>query len=445
MRVLALLVTLGLAASAWYAPKIKAKRVAARIGHDLIVPAPRDRIQIGIRERALGLQLAGYDELIANGEDDAEFYRGRIRVGFQLGATVIGHEGLSKLVQLQVQDYLEHQERIDPDGSFLRRVMRGWIDSQLSDQSAFYRRVSVLMFQVAKHDKKALADLLDYTRQGPFFSQYFPFARIHAVSWTAVEPLVKHYFADGKLEAVVEAGYTLLWYESVYGVGTELLDRHLDDVREALKEIRAKLRAPNRNNHILLGSGIAGIRAMALLAMRGDADFIKILENAQPVEMPYHVKHLRAAKVVIGADAWPRPGQKHFDRLDPELQDFLFRTAAAHAGLLRRQLQAGHDPVLADRLAATLKFARAGYQSAGALMRSTLLLVLHRHGTESDRSELDEAFKAGGYPSLYASCVRPPQNPARVYLPAMNAPGIWPPAMAAVNLAYEDPSPVFQR
>ena len=418
MRIVAVLATLALAASAWYAPTVREARRSDISRAPFVVADPVERIRVGEREASLGVQLAGYDQLLRDGSEDPAHVRGKIRTCLLLGAAVDRQPGLSQLVQKEIAAYVEHHERIDPDGSFLRGLMREWLELKVEDRDVFYQRVSVLIFEASKGDKKALAELLAYNERGPFYSQFFPFARLHALSWKVVDPMVRYQFArPGNIQGMIEASYTLLWYESVFGVGTELLDQHLDDIRDAFKAFRGKLARPNRNDNVLLSTGVSAVRGMALLAMRGDRDFATILRSAEPIEMPYHIKHLEAARFALGK--MPRPGQKVFEELDADVRDFLFYAASARAGLLRRQLAEQDDPDAADRLDAALKMVRAGHQSTSPLMRGVLFMVLYRVGTDADRARVDEVLAGGGIPGLYAASIKPPANPAASFFPAL--------------------------
>ena len=445
MRLVAVLATLILAASAWYAPTIRAGKTASFAASEFAVSDPAERVRIGKKERALGIQLAGYDELINGGSKDPAHRLGRIRIGILLGAAVDAHKGLGELVQAQIRDYIEHRETIDPDGSFIRELMRDWIRLKTQNPDHFYQRVAVLIFRAAAGEKDALTELLKYNERGPFYSQFFPFVRSHFLRWNVVEPFVKYQLErldDKDIYGFVEASYTLLLYESIFGVGTELLDSNLDEIRDAMKTVYGRLARPDPTNRLLIGAGVSVLRGMTILALRGDRDFRKILIQAEPVEMPYHLEYLAVAKTALGP--LPRPGQREFDGLEPELQTFLFRIAAVRAGLIRRALGSNDDPALADQLDAMLKFVRVGYQTAAPLARGPMLLMLCKVGTDADRARIDEALVGGNIPALVASSLKRPEDPIRLMLPAINSPLTWPGALAAVSISSGNDAPLFQ-
>ena len=131
-------------------------------------------------------------------------------------------------------------------GSFLAEVIETWGRERLQfpweHRLGFYARASVAIYLAARGDA-AGRDMLSRLAENPrFYQEVFPYYRRYRPSWPAVEPMVVHFLEHGGLGARVEAGVTLLEYNALFGVGDELVDRHLNDIHAAITEVRDRLR-----------------------------------------------------------------------------------------------------------------------------------------------------------------------------------------------------------
>ncbi|MDH3590775.1 MAG: hypothetical protein OER88_02790, partial [Planctomycetota bacterium] len=340
--------------------------------------------------------------------------------------------------------YLAQRARIDPDGSFLKEMMNEWIDLRLQ-HTGFYARASLAMFLATVNDPRGHEMMKGFSQKGPYFSQFFPFVRAHLVHWNAVEPMVRHYLETGDVEGKTEAGYTLLVYEAIFELGRDLLDKHEADIREAFLTIRRQLRAPDRRNPILLSVGTTAMQGLAMLALRGDKGVRTVLRKMRPVEVPFHVEPMRAARYVAGIKPYPRPTSNAFLNLPDSEQLYLWRGSHLRAAVFHRELASDARPEVADDFREAMKFVRASYQTNHFLLRGTALVVLNRVGTERDKEVIEQALAGGGIPSLYATCLLDPEDPVPTLLPAVGSMAAWTAALAAVTLAGVGENSALQR
>ena len=448
MRILLGLVAVGLAASAHYAPRLHAERPGSLPLEGFVTDDPIERAAWGDEHRSLGSALSGYEEAHAASGDD-ELLRQRIRVGLLIGAVALGQPGLHELVRVQTTDYLERRGEIDPDGTFIRGVVREWLDERVNfdwlHRQGFYSRASASIYLSARRQEAGRKMLWTLVSEGRFYREFFPYVRRKHPSWPAVEPLVRHYLEKGGLGGLggrVEAGVTLLDYYVLFGVGKELLDRWLPDIRDAIREMRVRLRSGEPDDETS-AIGPHAILGLAMLANLGYPEERRALERAEIHRYGPVANVLRVAWIETGKLSFEshRPGSRDFDLL-LEASDFYSRAAAHRAALIRRGLLDGKQ----EELARLLAILEAGFDGAHMPTRvyclHALVAIDDELGQRLARRAVDERSVISVTAGVLLDDVK---DRVAVFLPALMSPMPDTSALAAASLLDLDTGPALQR
>lgn len=445
MRILTAAAVAALLASAYLAPRHHARREPALPTDRFVSKDPLAMVRDGEADRALGVAMAGYEDRLRDHPEDLDALRGRIRTGFLIASVGVSQPQLEATVQAQIEAYLQNRSKIDPDGSFLRGVLEGWIAGRLelpSDKPAgFYAGTAAAIFTAARGDPKAVETLFDRARRGPFYTLFFPFARRDHPAWPAVEPLVVHYLEHGDLPARVEAGVTLLDYNGLFDVGGDLVDRFLPVIRSSIREMRERVRT-----FVDEGSSEAGraaILGMALLANRGEADEMRRLTEAKDErELKFYAPFAdtaRIARLCVGLDDFASLGPLtvRFKDLDPFDQELYYVAAAHRATRLCRD--GGSAPELLDLI-------EAAFDGNVPSARVSAIQVLLRLAPERGDALVARAIDAHAAISIHAGALADYlDDPVALFLPAMGSSMPDLAAIAAASLVDRPLPHVLQR
>ncbi|MHC4547260.1 MAG: hypothetical protein ACYTEZ_00665 [Planctomycetota bacterium] len=444
MRILAGLTVLGLCASAYLAPAYQRERPGS-LPRVEFVDEPAERAARGERERALGVALAGYEDLSAEDPADLEALRARIRVGLLIGAVALGQPGLHELVRVQTDAYLARRAELDPDGSFIRGVLEEWVEQRLhfdwTHRQGFYARVSTAIFLAARDDPRGHDMLMTLVKKGEFYTEFFPYARRLHPGWPAVAPLVRHYLEQGGLAARVEAGVTLLDYKILFGTGQDLWERFGEDIRAAVREMRHRVRTL-RQDPETRGSGETAILGLLMLAALGFPEEGKAVERAtrraylQHADLVFHVGHIWTGRRMFV------PQSPEYKRLDPTAQTYYYRAVAHRAALLTRGLAPGTDEELDD----CLRLLVAGFDGPYSGIRSLSLQVLAALVPEKRPELIRRAIDERNILSITAAALADRlDDPLAVLLPPLQSPEPDYSALAAVTLLDRGDTRPLQR
>lgn len=443
MRIFTALAALGLLASAYLAPRHHEGRATAFSIARFVIPDARERARKGEEARELGVAMDAYKELAEGHPGDLGLLRDRIRTGFLIGAVSLGQADIPELVWTQAKAYVEGRKGIDPDGSLLKGILDRWLDERLHFDMAVsvYPRASTAIYLAARGDAAGREMLFELARRGEtmggFHMQFFPYVRRYHPGWAAVEPLVVHYMEKGDAAARVEAGVALLDYNHLFGVGDELVERHLPSIRAAVREMLDRMRKPANQPS---DAGRAAIFCMALLAMRGEEEEMRTLAAAKSErELLYYVPFadtVRVARVCAGLDPFASMGPLtvRFKDLDPLDQELYFLAVAHLATRAAKQGGFGGTEEILD-------FVEAGFDGntpSKVLAMQMLLRLAPERGKRLVASAMEGRAAMSIYAGVLAGGV---EDPVALYLPALASREPDFAAMAAATLrASEGPS-----
>lgn len=438
MRLLIALAAAALLASAYLAPRHYAGRETGFPIGRFVTTDAWARAREGEAGKELGVAMGGYEDLVRDRPGDLDALRGRIRTGFLIGAVGLGQPGLQDLVRAQADAYLERRAELDPDSSFLRAVVAQWLDGRLRfdwfHQLGFYACAATSILRAARGDPAGREMLLELSRHGDFYVQFFPFARRYHPGWHAAETLIVHYLEHGDLAARVEAGVTLLDYNGLFGVGGDLVERFLPVIRDSVREMRGRVRAFTAEG--ASDAGRASIVGMALLANRGDADEMRLLAEAKSErELLYYAPHadtVRIARMLVGLGDFASMGPltvNHKD-LDSADQEFYYLAAAHRAVRLLKEGGAG-----GGEAQGCLDLVESAFDTSVAQLRVLAMQTLLRLAPERGAALVARALDGRGILGVYAGALADRvEERVAFFLPAMSSPMPDLSALAAVSM-----------
>ncbi len=423
MRILTVLVATALLASAYPATLAHGRREGVFPIDRFVTPDPRARARQGDAAKQLGVARRGYEDLTRDHPGDLDALRGRIRNGFLIGSVGLGQPGLQELVRNEANAYLERRAQLDPDGTFLQEIIAQWLDGRLhfdwSHQAGFYACASTAIFRAARGDAAGRDMLLELSRRGDFFVQFFPFARRFHPGWPAAETLITHYLEHGDLAGRVEAGATLLDYNGLFGVGGDVVERFLPVIRSSVAEMRQRVRAFTAEGGS--DAGRAALIAMALLANRGDAEEMRLLAEAKSErELLLYAPHadaVRIGRMLVGLDGFAAMGPLtvRYKELDAADQDYYYLAAAHRAArVLKEGGQGGAE---------LLDLVETGFDGAVAQQRVFAMQALLRLAPERGAALVARALDGRGVLGVYGGVLSDTtEDRVALFLPAVSSP-----------------------
>jgi hypothetical protein len=438
MRVLNFVAAGVLLASLFLAARHYARRDAAFPMARFVTPDAATRARGGYEAGELGIALSGYEELARERPDDLDTLRGLFRTTLLIGSVGLGQPGIPQRVYAQAEAYLAQRSRMDPDGKFQQSVLRQWVDGRLRvdwyHQAGFYACAATAIFAGARGDPAGLETLTAVRQQGKFFIEFFPFARRYHPGWPIVEPLVVHYLEQPDLEARVEASVTLLDYHALFGVGGDLVDRHLPLIRDSIREMRRRVREFTEEG--TSDAGRAAIVGTALLANRGEEEELRALAAVKGErEIKYYAAHadtVRIARLWTGMESFSTMGPltsrfKDLHEMDQEIYYLGVAHRAAH--LLRQGATAeGEVAPLLDLLESAFD---GTVRNLRLFAMQSLLRLAPARGAALVRRGLDGRGPFAVYAGALADEV---EDPAAIFLPNVASPLPDIAALAAVSL-----------
>lgn len=442
MRLALILAAGGLVASLLLAP-----RYARGIDEDFFWDAdPARRAARGDEEGALGVSLAGYEDLY-RATGDPEALRQRIGTGLLIGAVAMGQEGLAELVQTQVDAYLEHRADLDPDGKFLQEVIEKFVHERLHFDwqtiQGFYARAAAAMFLAARGDT-AGNDMIDKLHgQGTFYAEFFPYVRARHPGWLAVEPSIRRYLEKGDLASRVEAGTTLLNYYILFGVGGDLWKEHRERIRAAFAEMRRRVLG-FAQDPMTLGSGGTALLGMAMVGMLGFEKERRIIARDRPERYAGHADLMKVARVWIGVDGFDTYEQtsRAFRDLLPLAKEHYYGAAAHRLAAIRRGLIEGSK----EEREELLRLLESAFDESNNVTRALALQTLVSLDDERVPTLLQRAIDGRGGFSIDAAALSDDlADPVPVLLPALRTPEPDYSALAAVSLLDRGDTHALQR
>jgi len=437
MRLLTVLAATALLGSAFLASRHYARREESVPIDRFITKDPAARVREGEAAKELGVAMAGYEELLKNHPEDADALRGRIRTAYRLGAVGLGQPRLPEFVYSLAQDYLANRQRIDPDGKFLQEMVRQWVEGRLQldwkKQVGFYARASAAIFTAARGDPRGLDAVLEFTRQGAFYLEFFPFARRYHPAWPVVEPLVTLYLQQDDLGGRVEAGVTLLDYADLFGVGGDLVERFLPVIRDSVREMRERVRVFSDDG--ASDSGRMAIVGMAFLANRGDEEEMRLLnESRNERELARYAPHadaVRIARLWVGLDPFSTMGPLtvRFKDLDPMDQEIYYLAVAHRAAHLLRH--GGPSAEVTD----LLDLLESAYDGLFMPPRVFAMQALLHLAPERGAALVARGLDARGNVAVYAGALADRlDDPVALFLPYIASPTWEVGALSAASL-----------
>jgi hypothetical protein len=440
MRALTALAVAALLASAYLAPRHHARREPDFPIGRFVTADAAVRAREGEAGKALGVTMGAYEDLLRDRPGDPDALKGRIRTGFLIGSVGLGQPGLQDLVRAQALAYLERRKELDPDGTLLKGIVAQWLDGRLHfdwfQQQGFFACAATSILLSAHGDARARDMLLELSRHGAFYIQFFPFARRFHPGWPAAETLILHYLEHGDLAARVEAGVTLLDYHALFGVGSDLVDRFLPVIRASVAEMRQRVRTFTDEG--ASDAGRAALIGMALLANRGDADEMRLLAEAKTErELLFYAPHadtVRIARMLVGLDDFATMGPLtvRYKDLDPADQELYYLAAAHRASRLVKEGGVGGE---SPELAACLDLVESAFDGTIPALRVLSMQALLRLAPARGAALVARALDARGVLAVYGGVLAERlEDPVDLFLPALSSPMPDLAALAAVSL-----------
>lgn len=437
MRLLTFLAAAILLGSLFFASRHYASRQPAFPMGLFVTPDAATRAAPAYAAKELGIALGGYEDLLRERPDDVDALRGSFRTAFTIGSVGLGQPRLPELLHAQTETYLSKRDRIDPDGTFLKDVLHQWVQGRLRvdwyHKAGFYACASTAIFVGARGEPTGREVLLAITQQGNFYLEFFPFARRYHPGWPIVEPLVAHYLEGGDLSGRVEAGVTLLDYHALFGVGGDLVDRHLPAIRDAIREMRKRIRAFSDEG--ASDAGRAAIVGTALLANRGDEEERKVLAEVKGErELLFYASHadtMRLARLWVGLDDFSTMGPltNRYKELHEIDQEIYYLGAAHRAAHLMRKgaAQEEIDPLL--------ELLESSFDAPVANLRVFSMQALLRLAPARGEALVRRGLDGRGPFSVYAGALAGKvDDPTAVFLPYLGHPMPEVAALAASSL-----------
>lgn len=437
MRILAILAAAALLGSLFLAARHYARREASFPVARFVTPDPAARAGKAQEAGQLGVALGGYQDLVRQRPDDLDALRGRFRTTFAIGSVGLGQPELPEMLRAEAETYLARRQELDPDGTFLKDVVRQWVQGRLRldwyHQAGFYACASTAIFLGARGDPKGPETLLAISKQGNFYLEFFPFARRYHPAWPIVEPLVSHYLAQDDPAGRVEAAVTLLDYHALFGVGGELVERHLPALREAIGGMLREVRGFTQRGASEIGR--AAIVGTALLALRGEKEEAELLASVKSereiVFYGAHADTVRIARLWAGFEPFATMGPltSRYKELHEMDQELYYLGAAHRAAHLQRQ--GGHDAEVAELLDLLESAFDSPVPNLRVLAMQAMLRLAPARGAVLVRRGIEGRGAFGVYAGALASKV---DDPVALFLPALSAPMPEIAAIAAASL-----------
>jgi hypothetical protein len=426
-----------LVASAWLAPKLHSERQNASAGPKFGIDDPKERAAAGEREKALGLMLRGYEEILLKDPSDIEAARGFVRGGVILSAVSLGQRDVRHVVMAATQVYANNAKLIDPDGDLMERIIQEWIAIRRAN-SWFLAHASIDIWMASRDVKESQDTLVAFVQKkmGPFWREYFPYCQRHLPSWCGVEPMIRVCLEEGELAAQVNAAVTLMMYRRIYGLGEELWQKHKRAIGAALIQAKSAM-TPNAD---VRSGGSVGGQVLLGLALYDDPTTQRIIARLKPIEHPY------LGRIVTVAQCWS--GAIPLESIDfedrrynvwyPETREFYFRGVMLRYKRLIEQNKLEEAKKLYD---SRVELALISGTTDIRIFSHRVLAATHpERSVELHKSLLD----AGGISSVYGVHGVPGASLAETSLPALSAPDPGFTALAAVGLCRLDGPPPIQ-
>jgi len=436
-----------LAAVVLVASLLLARRYARGIDEELFWDTdPARRAARGEEEGALGVTLAGYEDLFdATGELDA--LRHRILTGMLLGAVAMGQQGLDDLMMTQIESYFERRAELDPDGAFLQEILERWVQERLhfdwQSLRGFYARTSTSMFLAARGDPDGVDMLRKLMENEGFYTEFFPYVRARHPGWLGVEPVIRNYLPKGDLASRVEAGATLLNYYILFGVGEDLWKRHREDIRSAFAEMRRRVLRFSQDP-MTVGSGGTALNGIAMLGLLGFEKERKIIARDRPERYAGHADVMKIARLWTGADSFETVDQtsRVFRDLLPQAKEQYYGAAAHRLAAMHRGLIEGSEEER-DLLTHLLE---AAYDETNNVTRALALQTFVALGAKQAPRLLQRALVGrGGFAIDAAVLADNLADPALIFLPALRTGEPDYASLAAVSLLDRGDGCALQR
>ncbi len=298
---------------------------------------PNERAVWGEQNRSLGAALSAYEQMAMADNDDYEAIWKGIRTGILISGTGYTETGLPGVLRAFLTvDYPRIRPHVDPDGRRLRDTVREWQRLRMKSEQ-FHIKAGTALWLAARGAKEGHDRLKVFFKKGPFYREFFSYAVAERPHWRCVGPVVEHYLTGDDLAGRVEAGVALLEYNALYGVGKELLDRSLRDIRAAFREFKANLK-PGLDL-IEKGRAEVCVFGIALLAQRGYKEERRIIETMweNRLRYPEVAALLRVARMPAGLRDFPvrdtdglRPGKTGFNVLPAQVREYFYRSLVLH-------------------------------------------------------------------------------------------------------------------
>ena len=388
----------------------------------LFADGPAERARLGEEERALGLAMTAYQEMLESDPENAQAQLGLFRASMRTSGVAPQRSDASEVLRGVIGNYLERRERIDPDETVLQQCLHEWIELRMH-HDWYLARASVAMWLATRGNKEAFEEIKDLNRQGPFFRDHFAYAQRYMPNWTGIAPLVEQYLQADDIVARIYAGVTLLQYNRIYGVGQDLLDRHRSTLRASFIEAKANLRPDMGDNT----PSTPGGQTLLGLALLGTKDTRRILERMSPMEHPYLAAVLANARLWAGLDPiekvdFEKPKYRSWSPVD---QEFYFRGAMMRFIDLVRRERAESDPAKKAKLAEQLNVMRDIADRARFFGMTVVRLNAARvyaAAYPEDSSKIHrELLAAGGAESIFGAMVLPRAERIPHLLPVLSA------------------------
>jgi len=329
---LLVLAVAALVASSIGAPAFYEDRPAG-LGRDVFVhESPKSRAEWAKENKALGAALGAYEQMVQADEDDHEAVWQAIRSLLLVSGTGYSeprlHERLAGFLTLE---YPRVRARVDPDGKRLRAAVEEWQRLRLESEQ-LYIKAGTAIWLAARGGEMGRKRIGVFLEKGPFYREFFSYVASERPHWRVVEPVIEHYLTGDDLRGRVEAGTALLEHHALYGVGAELLERSLRDIRAAFREYKAGLK-PGLDP-IEQARAETCVYGLALLARRGHQQERRILVDLweQRLSYPEVAPLLRIARRVARLEEFRslRPGQSKFELLPQQAKEYYYRGLALH-------------------------------------------------------------------------------------------------------------------
>lgn len=421
MRILTLLGVLGLASSAYFAPRhFEGRSAISEAG--LISTDGKELLAMGNGPaRALGTGYAG-----AMLENDIGQ---RFRFAMRLWGVAPSTEGLPKVVAGEIASYLAAKDRIDPDGDVLRSALEDWCLMRFANKD-FMMQLSPALWMAARGDERGKQMVRGFIEQGPFHEILFPNVHMVHPRWEGIEDVVVHYLEKGDLSGRVWAASVLLYYNGIWRIGEQLLEKHRARIVRDLNE------ALTIHKHAL-EYRVAWRAVLPCLAMIGKegADILRRISD--PVA-GQSVDFVRAARIWAGVAPFKsiRLGGPRWELF--QAKSWFFKAGVYRYAILARAAKAARAPRESRELRAAREVAENALHSTDATIRYGAFAGLVAQGGKWAKELPPRLHKAGGLDSLYASATVATETTPDFLLRWVASPTHEYAGLAVVTLLYKD-------